>query len=66
MSTRWLVLAVWVVVGVVAFGTVLVTYLGRRRLPTLGALVGSIGSRPVGRIALFAGWCWFGWHAFAR
>jgi hypothetical protein len=66
VSTRSLVLAGWVVVGLLSLATGIVAYLRRGRLPTLGTLVGAIGRRRVGRVALFAGWLWLGWHAFAR
>ncbi|GAA5181802.1 hypothetical protein GCM10023322_17310 [Rugosimonospora acidiphila] len=41
------------------------------RLPTVGQLCGYVmryraGIVPVGRIGVYAVWCWLGWHLFAR
>jgi Family of unknown function (DUF6186) len=50
----------------VALGMQLVARSQRSRLPTLRDVFTAIGGRTGGKLALFAVWCWFGWHFLAR
>jgi hypothetical protein len=54
---------VWVSLGVAVTMAWVAT---RRGTLGLGRLVGSVGSRRAGRVALWLGWAWLGWHFLAR
>lgn len=56
-------LTIWAVLA----GVVIIAWAATR--PTgcsLGGLIGAIGSRRVGLLALWLGWAWLGWHFLAR
>jgi hypothetical protein len=59
------------VIGFIAIIAALVVLeiLARRkvgRIPTIGAWLGFVMRRPLGRALILAGWLWLGWHYFAR
>jgi hypothetical protein len=58
--------ALWVVLGCVVGALEIAARLGVDGLATIGAVVGRLRARGVGRGALVVFWCWLGWHLFAR
>jgi len=56
-------LTIWAVLA----GVVVLAWAATRTTAlSLGGLIGSIGSRRVGLVALWLGWAWLGWHFLAR
>lgn len=57
--------------GFVVLAAALVTLdlLGRRSVlpvPTVGDVFSRLMSRPAGRVGVWLGWWWLGWHFFVR
>jgi len=66
MTTRAVVVTVWIAIGVgllVCLSTVL---LARGRLPGPGAAARAVTGGRVRLVVVMLGWMWLGWHAFAR
>jgi hypothetical protein len=64
MSARSVGLAGWCVLAAVAIALALLGRTGRGGIPAPGAVMTTIVRRPVGRVALLAGWLALGWHLF--
>jgi len=57
----------FVAIWAVLFAAVLVAWVATRRTAlAVRGLIGSIGARRAGRVALWLGWAWLGWHFLAR
>lgn len=50
----------------VAIAAVTLALAASRRVPSLSVLASRVALHPAGRVALFAGWAWLGWHFFVR
>jgi hypothetical protein len=61
VSSRTVTALLWVLIAALA-----VALSASRRVPSLNALTSLATRHPAGRVALFAGWAWLGWHLFAR
>jgi hypothetical protein len=59
-------LALWAVVWGALWCWQFVTMSRRPRLPSFGDLVFALQRGRLGRLLLFAGWAWIGWHVFVR
>jgi Family of unknown function (DUF6186) len=66
MSTRTLTIAVFAFLIAAMF---VLEFLARRpgsRIPTVGQWLGYLMRARIGRVLIFLGWWWLGWHYFAR
>jgi Family of unknown function (DUF6186) len=66
MSTRVLTIAIFAIVIAAMFA---LEFLARRpgsRIPTVGQWLGYLMRPRIGRVLIFLGWWWLGWHYFAR
>ena len=58
--------AAWLALGAAALAWELVCLLSPSTRPGLGAVLGALGQRVPGWMALVALWAFAGWHLFAR
>ncbi|MGP0031726.1 MAG: DUF6186 family protein [Acidimicrobiales bacterium] len=66
MSGRDWSFLVWACLGGAVLAWLVITWVWRERLATLGAVVSGWRRNRVARVLLVVGWMWLGWHAFAR
>jgi hypothetical protein len=63
---RGVVLAGWVVLGLVTLVAEVVGLLSGGRFPTLGDVLSFLMRSRAGRWLVLIGWVWLGWHLFVR
>jgi Family of unknown function (DUF6186) len=66
VTSRVVTLAIWGVLGAGFIVCWAVSVLRPAAIPTPRAAVGAVASSRPGRVLLFLGWMWLGWHLFAR
>ena len=64
--SRALFLAAWALVAATFVGIESTSLATRRRVPGLVETLRALTRGTAGRLVLFLGWMWLGWHIFAR
>lgn len=66
MTSRQATLVVWAVLAGSMLGLQAAALVSKGARPGLGSCVRRVTSTRAGRVVLFLGWVWLGWHSFAR